>query len=106
MDMSPIDTTPWRPRDLPPRTIETLTADLHARQAELSTAIADRHKADREVRRATEAGDLRNIGELNKAADRAGKLVTSLEAGVTFSKQRLAMAETQAATIKARAAPL
>jgi len=104
-DLQPLDETPWRPRDLPAHTVETLSRDLAEAQKKLDAAKANRHKCDIDVRRATEANDVRNLAELNRAATEAGRLVSSLELEFDAAKRRLEMAKTQAETARARAAP-
>ena len=103
-DLASIEHTPWRATDLPPRTIETLTADLAEAQRALTDARAARHKADIAVRGATDSGDRRNLPELNKASVEAGRRISTLELEFAAAKRRLEMAELQAATMKARAA--
>jgi len=61
--------------------VESLQAALAAKESELAAAVESRRKADVEVRRATGANDMRNIGDLNRTADRAGRLSFCLAIG-------------------------
>ena len=96
--------------DIPIRDVASLQKGLSVLEAELVTAKGRRDKILIEMRKAVagaDAGDQRARfaqGGLNKEDAAAGRLILSLEAQVAEARKRLAMAETQAATVEAKRA--
>jgi hypothetical protein len=94
--------------DIPVRDVASLRKGLSVLEAELVTAKGRRDKILIERQKAIAAvdtGDQRARfaqAALNKEDGAAGRLILSLEAQVADARKRLAMAETQAATVEAK----
>ena len=78
-DLQPMDEKPWRPADLPAKTLKDRRETLRRVEAKLARAHEARHEADRKVRAAADSGDRRELPRLNRAAVEAGRKVTELE---------------------------
>lgn len=96
--------------DITSCTVEDRRQVLNALETKLTAAKAQRDRIGIDVRKATAAAD---IGDqrarfaqdgLNKEDAAAGRLILSLEAHVAEARKRLAMAETQVATVAAKRA--
>jgi hypothetical protein len=96
--------------DLPARGVEDLRKVLNGLEVKLSGAKAQRDRILIDVRKASAAADMGDQrarfaqGGLNKEDAAAGRLILSLEAQVAEARKRLAMAETQVATVEAKRA--
>ena len=94
--------------DLPARGVEDLRKVLSGLEVKLADAKAQRDKILLDIRKASAAvdkGDQRARfaqGGLNKEDAAAGRLILSLERQIAEARKRLAMAETQAATVEAK----
>lgn len=96
--------------DIPARGVEDLRKVLNGLEVKLSGAKAQRDRILIDMRKAAAAADMGDQrarfaqGGLNKEDAAAGRLILSLEAQVAEARKRLAMAETQAATVEAKRA--
>lgn len=96
--------------DLPARGVEDLRKVLNGLEVKLSDAKAQRDRILMDMRKASAAADMGDqrarfaLVGLNKEDAAAGRLILSLEAEVAEARKRLAMAETQAATVASKRA--
>jgi hypothetical protein len=96
--------------DIPTKSVDDFRKTLSELEVKLSDAKDRRDKILLDMRKASaavDAGDRQARfaqGALNKEDAAAGRLVLSLEAQVAEARKRLAMAETQAATVEAKRA--
>ena len=100
----------FRATDVPTRNVDDYRDALKNYEVKLAAAHKQRGVIIIDLRKASAAADLGDqrarleLNALNKSDAAAGRLILSLEAQVAEAKRRLAMAETQAATVASRRA--
>jgi hypothetical protein len=101
---------PFRARDLPARGVDDYRASLRDHEVKLTAAKKQRDVIQIDRRKATLAVDLGDqrarleLRNLHKSDDAIARLITSLETQIIEARKRLAMAETQVATVAAKRA--
>jgi hypothetical protein len=96
--------------DIPIRGVDDFREALKGHELRLAAARKQRDVILNDIRKASDAADFGDqrarlgLNAMNKQDAAVGWLILSLEADVREAKKRLAMAETQAETVKARQA--